>query len=639
MFLTKEYEKIKNNKIKLDFSTDSILKELVDYGEQTKTEIIFDKINNKEKLVDENKMIEENYLYQNIDDIGLRHTTEKEQLSVLSLLSKIISDKGIETAIYKDENPSLNDSVIQMLCNDVSQKYDFIFDFGQEENKKILEGKKEYENLSAILKKDLAEKLNLNENDIILSIPKKGSAKISVAFKTPGVYDEKDLESKFKNVKGLQRIHRSVLMEGCKLTKNIFDQCGNNKDPGWGKDEKRGGLDYIPPLGWIGYGLKVKNKYDDGNNDWLSYQHPKNEYAIAYYPIKNYYADPEEIKNLVGSLSSGNTMIDNLDSFHDIFENEINIRSQNHEKCGKGIYLYQDIKVAENQASIIDVQGVRYKILLMCRVNPNKIRIPENFNKVWILNPNSFEIRQYRILIKIVVMTPLAAKTLITYPKPINFYRDIVVKKDLSFFESDILKKVMKSKNFNKHEAVIHIYTGSEYKIFNESLMYGKYYHDIKYTKNIINSYIWCLHSTLRNYYNDVNSNYLIPVKDGTVVYRKTITFDKKKYGIGSQFYFSTFVSASLNENLKWRGNCKMNITIKNNEKNNYCFSVKGVSDYAKEDEVLITCYSNFLIKNMEKNKNGILIVDMECVGYVLDDGNAEKWECDNTQNNSCILL
>ena len=62
MLYTDEYKEIKDKKVSLDFSTNSILKEAVDYGEQTKIEINFDKKNNKEKLVDEVKLIEDNYL-------------------------------------------------------------------------------------------------------------------------------------------------------------------------------------------------------------------------------------------------------------------------------------------------------------------------------------------------------------------------------------------------------------------------------------------------------------------------------------------------------------------------------------------------------------------------------------------------
>ena len=531
MLCTDEYKEIKEKKINLDFSTNSILKEAVDYGEQTKIEINFDKKNNKEKLVDEEKLIEENYLYQNIDYIGYAPKKE-EEYTVLSLLSKIIKDKGIETAVYKENSPSMNDSVIQMMCTNLSKKYDFIFDYGDEENKKILESKDESNNLINIIRKNLSEKLNLKEEDIVLSIPKKGSIKISVAFITQGKYKIKELESKLtdvKELKELKEIHETVLMEGCKLSRNIFHQEGNNRDPGWGIGEKRGGFDYIPPLGWIGYGLNVKGKYDQGNDDWLSYEHPKNEYAIAYYPIKNYYDDPKEMKKLIRSLCSNKTMNDNKDNFYNIFASEINIRSETNEPCGDGIYLFQDIAIAENQASIIQVDNVAYKILIMCRVNPNKIRIPKSFPNIWILNPNSFEIRQYRVLIKIVPLIRIANDTLIAYPQPRNLFREIVIKKDLNFFNSNHITEIMEEKKFNKHEAVISFYTGNYYYELNMYLWKSN-----RNDNKFYNSYIWCLHSTLRNYYKDVNSEKIQKVKDGTMVYRKCDTFDFKKFGKGS---------------------------------------------------------------------------------------------------------
>ena len=59
-------------------------------------------------------------------------------------------------------------------------------------------------------------------------------------------------------------------------------------------------------------------------------------------------------------------------------------------------------------ASIIDIGGGRYKILLMCRVNPYKIRQPQGFPDCWILNPTPSEVRPYRILIKKIFQSPMA---------------------------------------------------------------------------------------------------------------------------------------------------------------------------------------------------------------------------------------
>ena len=572
---------------------------------------------------------------ENLDKLGSVYTPKEEQFAVLSLLSKIIQEQGVETAVYKESNSYNNDSIIQMLCCDYSNKYDLIFDYGEEKNKKILQGEVEYENLCINIRKTLSEKLKIDEKDIILSIPKKGSAKISVTFATPGIYKEEDLECAIKDnkeLKELKKIHKSLIMEGCKLTTKLLDQRGNNKDPRWGKNERRGGYDYIPPLGWLGYGLNVKQKYDGGNDDWISYQNNvNNQYAIAYYPIRSKHEDSKEMKKLIANLSNLNTMNDDKDSYHNIFANEIDINNPNGKKCGNGIYLYQDIKIAENNASLIEVKGVLYKVILMCRVHPKKIRIPQNYPFIWILNSNTFEIRQYRILIKIVILTPLADNTFITYPQPHKIFRQIIRKKDTSYFESNEVKKIMKEKNCNKYEAIVYIYSTNDFKIFNDSLIFDEIQKSKIYNKNDIISYIWCLHSVLRNYDSNMILNKLQPVKDGTIVYRKAdMTFDFKKYEKGSEFYLSNFISSSSNKNSKFPGKNRMHITIKNNEKNNYCYYIKEISKYDYEEEVLITAYTSFYITNVEGNEKDGIIVHAECRGYILDDNNVDKWPSEN---------
>ena len=616
---------------KPDFSTKSILKEAIDYGEEIKREIIFDKKNKNKGLDNENDILRSNYLYKNMEDIAINNPTEGELLFVLCLLSKILKDKGIETAIYKDKNNIIcDDSIINILCCEVLYKYDFIFDFCEEQNKKILNGKIEYENLCKSMKKILSKKLNIDENKILFSVPKKGSAKISVAFITPGIYQKEELISELKDVKELEKlkdIHKTVLMEGCKLTKDIFDQKGNNKDPTWGENETRGGENYIPPIGWYGYGLNVENKFDDGNNNWLGYMNDEDEYAIAYYPIRNFHEDPKEMKKLINSISNLNIIDNKSDPFYSIFEKEDNINTGNilQEKCGTGIYFYQDINIAEKQASIIDINGIRYKILIMCRVNPKKIRIPESCPFIWILNPDTFEIRQYRILIKIEALKPIADQTFKVETKPSELYRDIIDKKDVSFFDSQIVRNVMEEKNMNKHEAIAHIYTTEDYKVFNKYLLFKEVDEESGYTEKDIKSFIWCLHSTLINYYKDVHSDKLETIKDGETVYRKTDkTFDFEKYGKGSQFYLANFISTSKNTN--YTGIYRMNIKIRNNEKNNYCYYIKNISDIPGEEEVLISPFTSFIITNITENNDGNKIVDLECIGYVLDDNKIKEW-------------
>ena len=632
--INNQIDEIKENEkvINLDYSIESLVKNAVDYSNHVKNEIIFD----KGKLINEKEILESNYLYKNIENIcSKNYTTEQEQYFVLSLLSKILNDKGIETAVYKENQESYNDSIFQLLCCGLSQKFDLILDFGQEKNKKILDNKNEYNNLCKKLKNILSKELKINENNIIFSLAKKGSVKLSVAFITPGVYEENELKSALIDVEEVIEIHKTVLMEGCKLTRNIFDQVGNNKDPKWGIGEVRGGYDYIPPLGWYGYGLKVTGKYDNGNDNWLSYSHHPNEYAIAYYPIKDYYECTQEMKEKIHKLGVGDIMHDDLDKFNDIFEDEININSLNSEKCGKGIYLYQDVEIAEKQTSIIDIKGIRYKVLIMCRVNPKNIRIPEIFDKVWILNPNSDEIRQYRILIKIEESKHIAKDTLITFAKPIQLFKDIISTKDVSFYKSQSkrIQSIMERKKCTEQEAIVNIYTTNDYTIFNKYLNFNKY-DNLKYDEKEIKSYIWCLHSILTNYSLDGITDKLSLVEDGEIVFRNTsIPFDDNIYGIGSQFYFASFTSASKKNNLCFGGSHKMKITIRNNQKKNYCYYIKNISDHTNEDEVLITAYSNFIIRKITKNENETYVVDVDCIGYVHDDNNVNGWYSENNES------
>ena len=563
-------------------------------------------------------------------------------------MSKILNNKGIETAVYRENQEIYNDSIFQLLCCGLSQKFDIIFDFGKEKNNKILNDTNEYKKLCEELKNILSKKLNINKNNIIFSLPQKGSVKISVAFITPGIYEESQLKSALSDVKEAIEVHKTVLMEGCKLTRNIFDQTGNNKDPGWGIGEKRGGYDYIPPLGWYGYGLKVRKKYDNGNDDWLSYSHPSNEYAIAYFPIKNYYESTKEMLDIIKNLGEGGIMKDNLDQFHDIFENEIDINKKKGEKnknskddniCKKGIYLYQDIKIAENQASIIEIDEARYKVLIMCRVKPDAIRIPKNFDKIWILNPNSEEIRQYRILIKIEKSKIIADNTLITYSKPMELFKKIISEKDICFYtkQKDKIDSIMNDKKCTKEEAIVNIYTSYQYRIFNNYLIKNTYEKYCEYKEEELKSYIWCLHSILTDYYPHEKYKKLKTVEDGKTLYRKTkIPFDENIYGVGKQFYFAGFTSASYEDKLNIFGQHKMIITIRNNKIKNYCYYVEDVSNCPSEKEVLITAYSNFIIKKITKNENGYFEIEIDCIGYVHNDEKAEKWPIENGK--TCVI-
>ena len=49
---------------------------------------------------------------------------------------------------------------------------------------------------------------------------------------------------------------------------------------------------------------------------------------------------------------------------------------------------------------IININGYDYKIGFMIRVKPDKIRCPESYKDIWVVNGNYDEFRPYGILLK-----------------------------------------------------------------------------------------------------------------------------------------------------------------------------------------------------------------------------------------------
>ena len=83
------------------------------------------------------------------------------------------------------------------------------------------------------------------------------------------------------------------------ISEKIVDINGTKKG-GWNQNiRKRGGEEYYPPSNdWIGIGLKVKNKYDKGNNTWLGNENKSGEYAVAYFGIIDNKNLSQTIENL-----------------------------------------------------------------------------------------------------------------------------------------------------------------------------------------------------------------------------------------------------------------------------------------------------------------------------------------------------
>ncbi len=175
----------------------------------------------------------------------------------------------------------------------------------------------------------------------------------------------------------------------------LFDGNGHNLTGKWAQGEKRGGYDYIPPNGWIGFGLKVIGKYDNGNNDWLACNGREGEWPIAYHGacVRN---SSDEIKSIVKKIIEENLKPgagQGYSSYDDV--------KHPGNKVGIGVYCSPKPSVMEGYAGIIEVNGHKYKVAFMLRVKPDKIRYSNP--DIWVLNAGNgdfSEMRPYRFLIK-----------------------------------------------------------------------------------------------------------------------------------------------------------------------------------------------------------------------------------------------
>jgi hypothetical protein len=177
----------------------------------------------------------------------------------------------------------------------------------------------------------------------------------------------------------------------CQIPKDYFDYRGNTLNPNSKNNLIRGTEKYDPPYGWIGIGLNVLGKYDNGNDEWLTNNTNSSKWAIAYHGLSSknkadiikkllkYIIVKKDLKKAISKI--GETVND----------------KRNWGKVGEGIYLTPNIRIAESCTKIISFNNKKYKVLLMSRVYIKGIREPED-SHFWVLDEK--DIRMYRILFK-----------------------------------------------------------------------------------------------------------------------------------------------------------------------------------------------------------------------------------------------
>ena len=175
----------------------------------------------------------------------------------------------------------------------------------------------------------------------------------------------------------------------------LFCGRGHKIDGKWAHGENRGGKPYNPPDGWIGFGLNVLNKYDNGNNDWLACDGRAGEWCVAYHGACRGNSS-EQIKQIIKPILQYNLRPGSGQGYsgsNDIFHPGHTV--------GVGVYCSPNISIANGYAGTIEVRGFKYQVAFMLRVKPDKIRAGSN--DIWVLNAGNgdfSEIRPYRFLIK-----------------------------------------------------------------------------------------------------------------------------------------------------------------------------------------------------------------------------------------------
>jgi hypothetical protein len=143
------------------------------------------------------------------------------------------------------------------------------------------------------------------------------------------------------------------------------------------------------------------------------------------------------------------------------------------------------------------------------------------------------------------------------------------------------------------------------------------------YNEDELRSWIYCLHSALRHFRNNVKNN--------LIVYRGVNLKLPGNIRVGSKFFLREFCSTSatktVGEQYASDGTLFI-IKIKNNginQNENYCLNIKEYSQFPDEDEILITCHCYFSVTCIQRRAYNHVYgvhfdkVYLDCEGYKFD--------------------
>ena len=190
----------------------------------------------------------------------------------------------------------------------------------------------------------------------------------------------------------LEELTNQYLIDECGCDPKYLDSRGNTFFYYQPLNSLRGGEQYNIPVGWIGFGLEVLNRY--GNDDWLGNDGRDGEWAVAYHGFGKSYSG-NNLKNLIKTI-----VHDNLRPGGGQACSGSNDKRHPGQLCGRGVYITPNINIAHRYAGFLPLGNKTYNIVIMVRVNTKYIREPDTALDYWIVDGNANQLRPYRLLIK-----------------------------------------------------------------------------------------------------------------------------------------------------------------------------------------------------------------------------------------------
>ena len=387
--INRQKNREKNVNIKPEEIVKEEIKDMCTFGNIMKKEIINLKKNHPEKLIEIKEALKDKNKGSNF---------------CLGVIAQSFEDIGIVTAIEKEadnseESIKENETIMELMTNGMlnKKKLSLSYNWDSKRITELMNNKFEQEKFNKDFQKEAAERYKTSEDNIIVTNTLIGNDyNVQIIFMSDEFNDLEisEFQERFKNsdkLKYLKEIHKTLIMEACKLSPNMLDPKGN-RISGWPDGEKRGGLPYYSPKGWMGFGLKVRGKYDNGNDDWLECNGNKNEWAVAYHGVGISISKSLEIA--MGNIYKSGYKI----GPGQLYKDYINVNKPG-TKIGIGIYCSpkpSDLEIYANfgESSTV-IQSNHYIMGFMMRVKPDKIRYSKEKEDYWVLNPTTDEMRPY----------------------------------------------------------------------------------------------------------------------------------------------------------------------------------------------------------------------------------------------------